>query len=304
MKLPHIVMSKEIKSIISEAVKDIASNYENNDIYAGDCSSRLPNRGEIINIIKDLRRVMFPGYFGYENIATSSPDYFIGHYLTKVYEHLSAQVQLAFRYNNCSLSDKEIEELTDNVCETFFSKISDIQKILLTDVEALFNGDPAANNKEEIIFSYPGLLAIFVYRIAHELYLMNVPFIPRIMTEYAHSRTGIDINAGATIGEYFFIDHGTGIVIGETTVIGKNVKIYQGVTLGGISTRGGQSLRGIKRHPTIEDNVTIYAGATILGGNTIIGKDTVIGGNTFITESVDAGTKVYMKAPELNFKNQ
>ena len=169
----------------------------------------------------------------------------------------------------------------------------------MKDVQAAFDGDPAAHSKEEIIFCYPGLFAIFVYRMAHELYRMKVPFIPRIMTEYAHSHSGIDINPGATIGEYFFIDHGTGVVIGETTIIGNNVKIYQGVTLGALSTRSGQLLRDVKRHPTIEDDVTIYSSASILGGETVIGKGVVIGGNAFITSSVPAGSRVSVRNPEL-----
>ena len=176
--------------------------------------------------------------------------------------------------------------------------------MLLKDVQAGFDGDPAAQSKEDIIVSYPGLFAIYVYRVAHELYIKQVPYIPRIMTEYAHSRTGIDINAGATIGEYFFIDHGTGVVIGETTNIGNHVKLYQGVTLGALSTRMGQQLAGVKRHPTIEDNVTIYSGSTILGGDTVIGKGTVIGGNAFITESVAEATKVIVKNPEMTFKGK
>lgn len=172
---------------------------------------------------------------------------------------------------------------------------------MLKDVQAAFDGDPAAKTKEEIIFCYPGLFAIFVYRMAHELYRLKVPFIPRIMSEYAHGHTGIDINPGAVIGEYFFIDHGTGIVIGETTEIGDHVKIYQGVTLGALSTRSGQLLRDVKRHPTIEDNVTIYSSASILGGETVIGKGSVIGGNAFITSSVAPGTRVSVSSPELTF---
>ena len=174
--------------------------------------------------------------------------------------------------------------------------------MLLKDVQAGFDGDPAAKSKEEIIFSYPGFLAIYVYRLAHILYLEEVPFIPRIMTEYAHDHTGIDINPGATIGEYFFIDHGTGVVIGETTTIGNNVKLYQGVTLGALSTRKGQQLSGVKRHPTIEDNVTIYSNSSVLGGETVIGENTIIGGNTFITESIPANSKVSAKSPELVIK--
>ena len=174
-----------------------------------------------------------------------------------------------------------------------------IQEMLLKDLDATFDGDPAAASKEEVIFAYPGLFAIFVYRIAHELYLRKIPMIPRIMTEHAHSRTGIDINSGATIGEYFFIDHGTGVVIGETTNIGNNVKIYQGVTLGALSTRAGLKLAGKKRHPTIEDDVTIYSNASVLGGNTIIGRGSTIGGSAFITSSIPPFSRVSMKTPEL-----
>jgi serine O-acetyltransferase len=171
-------------------------------------------------------------------------------------------------------------------------------------VEAAFNGDPATKYKEEIIMSYPGLYAITVNRLAHELFLLKVPLIPRIMTEHAHSITGIDIHPGATIGRYFFIDHGTGIVVGETAIIGDNVKIYQGVTIGALSTRDVVKLRNVKRHPTIMDNVTIYAGASILGGDTIIGKNSVIGGNVFITSSVPDDTRVNIKNPELKFKHK
>lgn len=297
-------MDKNIKEIIHDAVVEISDNYKEQSLFCTQSGKELPNRGAVIGIIKNLRNLMFPGYFGDENINVTVPDYFVGNTLNRVYESLHYQIKLGFSYMNKEWSKEKIDETTDEVCAYFFKRIPCIQRTLLTDIEALYNGDPAANSKEEIIFSYPGLFAIYVYRIAHELYLKNVPFIPRIMTEYAHSRTGIDINAGATIGDYFFIDHGTGIVIGETTVIGKNVKLYQGVTLGGLSTRGGQKLSGVKRHPTIEDNVTIYAAATILGGETVIGHDSVIGGNTFIVESVPANTKVSFKNPELTFKDQ
>ena len=186
----------------------------------------------------------------------------------------------------------------------FFEQIPKVRASVQTDLQAAYDGDPAASGKEEIIFSYPGLFAITVYRLAHELELLGVPMLPRMMTEHAHSMTGIDIHPGAVIGDYFFIDHGTGIVIGETTVIGKNVKIYQGVTLGGLSTRGGQSLRGKKRHPTIEDDVTIYANATILGGNTVIGRGSVIGGSAFLTDSVEPGTKVSIESQPLRFRTK
>jgi serine O-acetyltransferase len=218
--------------------------------------------------------------------------------------NLKKQIMRVLRYD-CRFKEDEQEKIVDEAdCATveFFKKIPQIREHLNTDVQAAFDGDPAAYNKDEIIFSYPGLFAIAVNRIAHELHLLSVPMIPRIMTEYAHGRTGIDIHPGATIGKYFCIDHGTGVVIGESTVIGEHVKVYQGVTLGALSTSGGQNLKGKKRHPTIEDNVTIYSGASILGGGTVIGEGSVIGGNVFITTSVKAGTRVSIKNQELHLK--
>ena len=197
--------------------------------------------------------------------------------------------------------EKTISEVSERITFDFLDKIPKIREYIETEIQAFYEGDPAAYNKDEIICTYPGLYAIFTARIAHELFLLGVPLIPRIMTEHAHSLTGIDIHPGTTIGKYFFIDHGTGIVIGETTVIGNNVKVYQGVTLGALSTRGGQNLRGKKRHPTIHDNVTIYSGASILGGDTVIGKNVVIGGNAFITSSIPEGARVSVKSQELMY---
>lgn len=196
------------------------------------------------------------------------------------------------------------KEQVDSICREFLNRIPQVRAMVETDMVAAFEGDPAATGYDEIVLAYPGLYAITVYRLAHELYRLNVPLIPRMMTELAHSTTGIDIHPGATIGTNFFIDHGTGIVIGQTTVIGDHVKLYQGVTLGGLSTRGGQSLAGAKRHPTIEDRVTIYAGATILGGETVIGSGCVIGANAFITNSISANTTVIMKSPELLLRSR
>ena len=193
-------------------------------------------------------------------------------------------------------------EQTADICTKFFDALPEIQRTLLTDVQALYDGDPAAGSKEEVIFTYPGLYAIYVYRIAHVLYDLGVPIIPRVMTEIAHSSTGIDIGAGANIGEYFFIDHGTGVVIGETTTIGDHVKLYQGVTLGALSTRGGQRLAGVKRHPTIEDNVTIYSNASVLGGETVIGEGSVIAGSTFVTFSVPPHSRVSVKEQEIRVR--
>lgn len=290
---------------LSGIVQQITENYKNEDIFYIKSGHCMPDRDCIIHIMLRLRQIMFPGYFDDEYLGRTIPEYFVGHNILKLYDDLSCQVKSAFiQVSPENIPEKEIEKKTKEICIKFFSSLATIQKYLVKDVEAAYNGDPAAKTRQEIIFCYPGLLAIFVYRIAHELYKMEVPLIPRIMSEYAHSHTGIDINPGAQIGEYFFIDHGTGVVIGETTIIGNNVKIYQGVTLGALSTRSGQLLRDIKRHPTIEDNVTIYSSASILGGDTVIGKGSVIGGNAFITSSVPPGTRVSVKSPELEFKQK
>lgn len=190
----------------------------------------------------------------------------------------------------------------DDLCAAFFARIPAVRALVQGDLQAAFDGDPAASGTDEILLAYPGLFAVTVYRLAHELYALGVPVIPRMMTEYAHSVTGIDIHPGAVIGERFFIDHGTGVVIGQTTVIGADVKLYQGVTLGGLSTRGGQSLRNVKRHPTIEDNVTIYANASVLGGGTLVGWGSVIGAGTFVTKSVPPCTTVTIKSQELTLR--
>lgn len=274
-----------MQNVINDVVYELSKNCAAEPLFARGSKRQIPQRDQIICLIKQLQKLVFPGYFSDEN-----NDYFIGNTLTNLSEVLYTQLKLAFSYGN---SDSEaVKAQARQVSESFMRKIPEIQRLLILDVEAMFNGDPAAQSREEIIFSYPGMFAIFVYRMAHELYLQKVPFIPRIMTEYAHGGTGIDINAGATIGEYFFIDHGTGIVIGETTEIGNHVKLYQGVTLGALSTRSGQLLAGKKRHPTIEDNVTIYSNATILGGQTVIGEGATIGGNTFITASVEKNAKI------------
>ncbi|MBR3638152.1 MAG: serine acetyltransferase, partial [Lachnospiraceae bacterium] len=214
------------------------------------------------------------------------------------------QIYLAldFSKRETEMTEDEKAEESYRICTEFFKRIPDIREKVESDLLAAFDGDPAASCYEEIILAYPGLMAITVYRMAHELYLLKVPVLPRLMTEYAHSETGIDIHPGATIDKSFFIDHGTGIVVGETSIIGKNVKIYQGVTIGALSTRGGQKLSGKKRHPTIEDNVTIYSGASILGGETVIGENSIIGGNTFITSSVPANTRVSIKNPEMEYR--
>ena len=281
----------DVKTVIAEMAEELNKNYSDQKLFDLSLGERLPQKDEIIDFVDELRKVTFPGFFGRENMAYANKKYFAGHKLSLLYDKLFRQIKVALSYKNDAKSYQEIAEDAQEKALGFIRRIPEVQALLCKDVEAEYNGDPAANSREEIIFSYPGLFAIFVYRYAHVLYQMKVPFIPRIMTEYAHGETGIDINPGANIGEYFFIDHGTGIVIGETTDIGNNVKIYQGVTLGALSTRKGQQLSGIKRHPTIEDNVVIYANTTILGGETIIGANSVVAGNTFVTKSIPANTK-------------
>ena len=292
----------DVKTVIAEMAEELNKNYSDQKLFDLSLGERLPQKDEIIDFVDELRKVTFPGFFGRENMAYANKKYFAGHKLSLLYDKLFRQIKVALSYKNDAKSYQEIAEDAQEKALGFIRRIPEVQALLCKDVEAEYNGDPAANSREEIIFSYPGLFAIFVYRYAHVLYQMKVPFIPRIMTEYAHGETGIDINPGANIGEYFFIDHGTGIVIGETTDIGNNVKIYQGVTLGALSTRKGQQLSGIKRHPTIEDNVVIYANTPILGGETIIGANSVVAGNTFVTKSIPANTKVASTMPELEIK--
>jgi serine O-acetyltransferase len=281
----------------------VESYRKHEDIIKVDTNNQL-NRSVIIKIIETLRCLLFPGYFGKKNITSDSIEYYAGNLLEDVVFKLVRQIHFTLRQNATTVSDKENAEKAETITSVFLSKLPEIREKLDTDVSATLDGDPAATSKGEIISSYPGLYAIMVNRLAHELYILSVPLIPRIMTEYAHSLTGIDIHPGASIGSYFFIDHGTGIVIGETTIIGNHVKLYQGVTLGALSTRGGQSLKNMKRHPTIEDNVTIYSGASILGGSTVIGEGVVVGSNAFITKTVPEQTKVSVKNPELRYKKR
>lgn len=263
-----------------------------------------PDRDVIIAILSKLKRLLFPGYFRDPGYRVYSMQHSLCVLMEDVAYHLGQQISIALREGatvdagRAQTLDAQAQELTVQ----FLERLPEVRALLETDLEAAFEGDPAAHSMDEIIIAYPGLQAIMVNRVAHVLFELKVPLIPRIMTEYAHSRTGIDIHPGATIGRYFFIDHGTGIVVGETTVIGDYVKLYQGVTLGALSTRGGQSLRGKRRHPTIEDRVTIYSGASVLGGETVIGHDAVIGGNAFITTSIAPGTRVSVKNQELEMK--
>lgn len=279
-------------------VQRLNEGYQSSDLFFHRSGLPRPDRRTIIEILSDFRCLLFPGYYGSDIPSRASAPYFAGHMLSTLYEKLYPQLEMALAYQEGGKTDQVTRHAKEAI-DGFFLELPRLQRLLMIDVEAALNGDPAAGSCEQIIFSYPGLHAIFVHRLAHELYLRNIPYIPRIMSEYVHGLTGIDINSGATIGEYFFIDHGTGVVIGETTEIGSNVKIYQGVTLGALSTRAGLKLAGKKRHPTIENNVTIYSGASILGGRTIIGEGCTIGGNAFITSSIPPFSRVSIKNPEL-----
>jgi serine O-acetyltransferase len=273
----------------------------------------LPSRDAIIKCIDLLRQMILPGYFGKQGLTTENLVFRIGELANELTDLLYDQVRCCLRYRQgiagengddrtalCATCDTEAARIVS----TFFDRMPAVRDVLATDVQAAFDSDPATQSTDETIFCYPGLFAIFVQRFAHEFYKLGVPLLPRIMTEHAHSRTGIDIHPGAQLGESFFIDHGTGVVVGETTQIGKRVKIYQGVTLGALAPAFGQALRGQKRHPTIEDDVTIYAGATILGGATTIGHGSVIGGNVFITSSVPPQNQVSAEPPKLKYRDR
>ena len=277
----------------------------------------LPNHDVIVESIDILRQIIFPGYFGKQRLTHENVRFRVGELLIEVQEMLFEQVHYCLRYreetpdangNGNGAVDVAQREPCDKVAcaivASFLDRIPAVRSILATDVQAAFDGDPAAKSTDETIFSYPGLHAIMIQRLAHEFYNLKVPLLPRIMTEHAHSLTGIDIHPGAKLGRSFMIDHGTGVVIGETTEIGDNVKVYQGVTLGALAPAMGQVWRGRKRHPTIEDDVTIYAGATILGGETVIGKGSVIGGNVFITSSVPAFNQVSAEPPKLKYRER
>jgi len=290
---------KKVKNLVDAIAHTYRGDSGTNFIDA----SNLPVRGEILEILDLLFEVLFPGHTGKRSVTKSNVKFVVGDILCQVYTELCGQIERAYKYQcrikKCDGCD--CRTMAENVSQHLLTQLPRIRELLKGDVRAAFDGDPAAKSYEEIVISYPCITAIATYRIAHELYLKQVPLIPRIMGECAHARTGIDIHPGAKIGRNFFIDHGTGVVIGETTVIGDNVKIYQGTTLGALSFRKderGRIIKGGKRHPTIEDNVTIYAEATILG-DVVIGKGTIIGGNVWIRESVPPGVTVAVAHPDL-----
>ncbi len=281
---------------IDDLVGNILKSY---DEYGGiNKSGRLsfPNRENVISVLHDLQTLAFPGYRTAEEIEADTIKYVTAQKVNRILSVLTKEIQkaLVYEHKKCEqgtdASKLYCYSLAEKTARALVEAVPDLRRQIKKDVNAMFSGDPAAKSDEEVIVSYPGLEAIIAYRFAHFLFTSGVPVIPRIMTEHIHGKTGIDIHPGAKIGESFFIDHGTGIVIGETTVIGKNVKIYQGVTLGALAVK--KSLSDTKRHPTIEDDVTIYANATILGGRTVIGKGATIGGNTWVTHSVPPYTLI------------
>lgn len=277
--------------------------------HLGHCP--LPNNDVVIGIIEDLKEILYPGYRRREGLHLGNVTYHVGDLIDGLHDKLTTQIGRALRHEAgksqaCDAGvDEDYEALGQAKTLDFLDSIPDVRKMLALDAQAAVDGDPAVKHVDEVIFCYPGLEAITVYRLAHALYLLDVPLIPRMMTEWAHSKTGIDIHPGATIGRHFFIDHGTGVVIGQTCEIGDHVKLYQGVTLGAISfpTDGdGNLIRDNKRHPTIEDGVVIYANATILGGNTIVGHDSVIGSNVWLTRSIRPRTTVLLEKPNLRMR--
>lgn len=288
-------------------VNELLKSWATKECYEHISPVTMPSKGKVIDIVEQTRRILFPGYFTNSRLHAANLEYYIGKQTTELYDKVADQITMAIRHN-CRRNDLkciDCEQKSHRLAIAFIECLPKVAAVLATDIRAALTGDPATKTPDEVIFCYPGLLATSIYRIAHELHGLEVPIIPRIMTEYAHSLTGIDIHPGATIGSHFFIDHGTGVVIGETTIIGDNVRIYQGVTLGALSLPrdAGTKLQDQKRHPTIEDNVIIYANTTILGGDTVIGKGSIIGGNIWITESVATGTKVLLKKPELIILN-
>ena len=284
--------------IIRSAAAQVAENYRKSDILMYGDALRLPSRTAVIEIIRDFQKILFPAYYGDRDLLKLPPEQYSALLMGHVYDKLLRQLELVMP------EGEEGARRAEKVCEAMMERLPHLQELLLKDLTANYNGDPAASSRQEIILSYPGMFAIFIYRIAHELYENKVAMIPRMMSEYAHSQTGIDINPGAKIGEYFFIDHGTGVVVGETTIIGDNVKLYQGATLGALSPAGMATNPNVRRHPKIGNNVVIYANSTLLGGATEIGDNVIVGGNAFLTSSVEPDTVVSVKNPEMTFRGK
>ena len=301
------------KEQLPELTERIVSTYREIGTinHLGHCP--LPSYDVIISAIEDLKEILYPGYRRRQGLHQGNIQYHVGHLVDVLHDKLTTQIARALQHEarveqNVDCDEQEavdFEAMGQAIAIDFLNKIPDIRSLLATDVQAAYDGDPACKNVDEVIFCYPGLEAVTIYRLAHELHTLNVPFIPRMMSEWAHQQTGIDIHPGAKIGKYFFIDHGTGVVIGATCEIGEHVKLYQGVTLGALSFQtdgNGELVRNMKRHPTIGDRVVIYASATVLGGKTNIGDDSVIGSSVWLTRSVRPKTTVLLEKPKLRMR--
>jgi serine O-acetyltransferase len=304
----EIVHTTEFRAEIPQVVEELVQSCNRSDSFDHIGPEPISSRDVIIDILARLQRILYPGYFINSRVDQTNLSYYFGQEVTALFEILAEQIMLSIRHEclRHKLPCIQCEERGQKVALTFIRELPRLRVALAKDVRASYEDDPAAKGYDEIIFSYPGLYAITVYRVAHVLHQERVPLIPRIMTEYAHSLTGIDIHPGAKIGEGFFIDHGTGVVIGETTEIGNWVRLYQGVTLGALSVPSNavEKLRNRKRHPTIEDDVIIYSGATILGGETVIGARSIIGGNVWLTESVPPDSRIFLKKPPMIYKSK
>ena len=300
--------ASENRKDLPKTINTILSSLEDNRCFAHIGDEPIHFSTSVKEMIDKFREILFPGYFSREKIDGANLVYNMGQGISQLYDILSEQIVHVLRHDCLRYGQEclECENTGNDVALKVIQTIPELRVTLAEDIRGAYDGDPAAKSHDEIIFSYPGLYAITVYRIAHKLFNLDVPQLPRIMSEHAHSLTGIDIHPGAEIGKRFVIDHGTGIVIGETSVIGDNVRIYQNVTIGALSLppNAGEKLRGSKRHPTIEDDVIIYSGATILGGETIIGERSVVGGNVWLTSSIPAETKVFIESPRLIYKYQ
>lgn len=287
---------------VEQVVEIVMDDYNEKREIDGMTMFHQPDQDKVVEIVNKLLRIFFPGFYRDEVYKIFNMRHTLAALVEDVMFNLQKQVTIALKNepSYAQSSENDVRKKAKEITIAFMKQVPRMREYIDTDLDAMFDGDPAANSKNEIILCYPGLLASTIHRIAHVLWELEVPLIPRMMTEYAHSKTGIDIHPGATIGKYFFIDHGTGIVVGSTTTIGEHVKLYQGVTLGALSTSAGQSLHGVKRHPTIEDNVTIYSGASVLGGQTVIGHGSVIGSNAFVTSSIKPDSRVTIQNQELH----
>jgi serine O-acetyltransferase len=299
----ELKLEKSFRDKVPAVVGELVASCKSGQCFDHVSAEPIPRREAIIDILRRLALILYPGYFERTRLDHANLEYYLGQQMIGLYEALSEQIILAIRHD-CIRHDRacvQCESLGHRLTLKFLRKLPRMRAMLAADIRAAREGDPAAKGYDEIIFSYPGIRAVTIYRAAHELYHLEVPLIPRIMTEYAHGRTGIDIHPGAHIGESFFIDHGTGVVIGETCTIGNRVRIYQGVTLGALSLPRSEvaKLRSKKRHPTIGDDVIIYANATILGGKTVVGARCVIGGNVWLTHCVPPDTEVFIKKQDL-----